>query len=503
MLDIADLIAKAGGNPWAINRSLQAGSPLQINNLAQAFHDAGRCTTAASEEFDQAKKRFDAAWNHQDGDHPINDSAEVQRVTKALGTQSLQLPMIGSHLEDIAAALAEAQKRGKTEIETLNHQLRLLDKVVVAAQTDLARGGLTENEQHALQTLIEDAKADELDDVRDALVQMRLIRGVYTSELHAGQASLVKDGYDPAAIWADDAHFGPGDPPLDTPPGTGPRIDGPASPPLLEGQNTKDQDDLDLSIPGTGIALGGDGAHGSPNILVPPDGEAPGVNGPNPLPHPPGTRPLPTGTAVGPNGEKYGFYGFVPLKGPDGQPNTHFSVPDTVVVDLAHPDKVLYTLHGISQASGVFDPNTGKMIIMGNTADGQRGLWESAPVKQNGSWGNTLQSKGTFNGELNGNRESQITALPGNKGFMVVGGAANKPIVGAVASTPEGLLNAPTQTLVGQMPDTQIPYGPTITDIRQEGGKNVVTMRVSTYGLGVGVYDPKTYTTIFTVTPGS
>lgn len=315
MLDIADLIAKAGGNPWEINRTLRSGSPLQINNLAKAFHDAGRYRAAASEEFDQAKKRFDAAWNHQDGDHPINDSAEVQRVTKGLGSQSLQLANIGADLEDIAAALAEAQKRGAAEIEALNHQLQLLDKVVVAAQKDLEDAALDEKSRRALLNLIDDAKADEADDVRDALVQMRLIRGVYTSALHAAQANLVKDGYDPAGIWANDAHFGPGGSPLDAG-GGGPKIDGPATRPLLEGLNTKNQDDLDLSIPGTGIALGGDGAPGSPNILIPPDGGAPGVNGPNPIPHPDGTRPLPTGTAVGPNGEHYGFYAFVPLKPP-------------------------------------------------------------------------------------------------------------------------------------------------------------------------------------------
>lgn len=176
MLDIAELIAEAGGNPWEINRTLRAGSPLQINNLAQAFHDAGRCTAAASEEFDQAKKRFDAAWNHQDGDHPINDSAEVQRVTKGLGSQCLQLAKIGADLEGVAAGLAEAQKQGAAEIEALDRQLQLLDKVVVAAQQDLADPTLDEKSRRALLTLIEDAKADEADDVRDALVQMRLIQ---------------------------------------------------------------------------------------------------------------------------------------------------------------------------------------------------------------------------------------------------------------------------------------------------------------------------------------
>ncbi|WP_422121010.1 hypothetical protein, partial [Mycobacterium persicum] len=40
-VSIALLIAEAGGDPWAINRSLQAGRPAQISDLAKAFHDAG------------------------------------------------------------------------------------------------------------------------------------------------------------------------------------------------------------------------------------------------------------------------------------------------------------------------------------------------------------------------------------------------------------------------------------------------------------------------------
>lgn len=35
-LSIPALIGAAGGDPWAINQSPQAGSPLQISNLAEA-----------------------------------------------------------------------------------------------------------------------------------------------------------------------------------------------------------------------------------------------------------------------------------------------------------------------------------------------------------------------------------------------------------------------------------------------------------------------------------
>jgi hypothetical protein len=129
-ISIPALIAEAGGDPWAINRSLQAGRPAQIANLAEAFHAAGRCTAEANTSFAQARQRFDAAWNHENGDHPINDSAEVQRATKTLGAQSLQIPKIGVDLENIAAALAEAQKTAAGQIAMLEGQLQQLDDFI-------------------------------------------------------------------------------------------------------------------------------------------------------------------------------------------------------------------------------------------------------------------------------------------------------------------------------------------------------------------------------------
>jgi hypothetical protein len=157
-LDIAELIAKAGGSPWEINRTLRAGSPWQIDNLANTFHDAGRCT-AFRRRIRPGQEAFDAAWNHQDGDHPINDSAEVQWVTKGLGSEFLQLAKIDADLEDIAAALAEAQKQGATESEALNYQLQVLDEVAVAAQKGLEDSTPDEKSRQALWNLIEDAKA--------------------------------------------------------------------------------------------------------------------------------------------------------------------------------------------------------------------------------------------------------------------------------------------------------------------------------------------------------
>lgn len=275
-LSEAELIASAGGDPWAINQSLQAGSPFQIDRLAQAFHNAGRCTAAASEEFAQARKRFEAAWTHEEGPHPINESEEVQQVTKALGYQSEKLPKIGLDLENVATALAAAQRAGADEIAALDRQLHVLDVLIGAAKKDLTLA-LPANEREKLEKLINDAHADAVDDVRDALKQMLMIRGLYTDVLDTSRGTLAGDGYDPSLIWGVDGH----QPQRPAPHGAGPSIDGPATPPKMEGQNTGDQDDLDVSIPGTGIALGGDGKHGFPHIHVP------GVyDGKNPLPVP-------------------------------------------------------------------------------------------------------------------------------------------------------------------------------------------------------------------------
>ncbi|WP_322860849.1 alpha/beta hydrolase [Mycobacterium europaeum] len=204
-LSEAELIAGAGGDPWAVNDSLQAGSPYEISRLAGAFHDAGRCTEEAEHAFQFARSRFDAAWNHQNGDHPINDSAEVQRVVKSLGAQSLQLPKIGADLENIAAALAEAQKAGSQVIAALERQLQLLDKLIGAAKKDLDDPTLDAHSRSQLQSLINDAKADAVDETRDALNQVNSIRNGYSATLESALGNLRTDGFAPEDLEQADA----------------------------------------------------------------------------------------------------------------------------------------------------------------------------------------------------------------------------------------------------------------------------------------------------------
>lgn len=54
-------------------------------------------------------------------------AASRRRTAQALGAQSEQLPRIGAHLEEVAAALAEAQKGGNATIATLEISLHELD----------------------------------------------------------------------------------------------------------------------------------------------------------------------------------------------------------------------------------------------------------------------------------------------------------------------------------------------------------------------------------------
>lgn len=72
-ISIPFLVAEAGGDPWSLNAGLQAGRPARISDLARAFRAAGTSTSEAAAAFEAARRRFDAAWNHRNGEHPIND----------------------------------------------------------------------------------------------------------------------------------------------------------------------------------------------------------------------------------------------------------------------------------------------------------------------------------------------------------------------------------------------------------------------------------------------
>lgn len=208
-LSIPALIAGAGGDPWEVNRTLQAGQPLQISNLAKAFQAAGRSSAEADATFEQARQRFDAAWNHQDGDHPINDSAEVQRTVKSLGAQSVQLPKIGSDLENIAATLAEAQKTAAGQITSLEAQLQELDDLIDEAVDMEDDEGLSQADVDALEAFIATCRSDAVRDTKAALGQLQATRDNYSNTLQNALGALRSDGYDPAGIKAQEGPLSP------------------------------------------------------------------------------------------------------------------------------------------------------------------------------------------------------------------------------------------------------------------------------------------------------
>ncbi|VBA62284.1 alpha/beta hydrolase [Mycobacterium attenuatum] len=212
------LIAEAGGDPWEINNSVQVGRPAQISSLGQAFHDAGRCAAEADAAFADARRRFEAAWNRESGDHPINDSAEVQRVTQSLGAQSLRLPKIGVDVENIAAALAEAQRSAGGQISTLEAQLQQLDNEIGEALGLEKSIHLTAADLSALDALISALEERAINDTQATVGQLESIRSGYADTLEKSLVNLRTDGYEPAAIQALDAPQAPGEQPSNRPP---------------------------------------------------------------------------------------------------------------------------------------------------------------------------------------------------------------------------------------------------------------------------------------------
>lgn len=269
-----------------------------------------------------------------------------------------------------------------------------------------------------------------------------------------------------------------------------PTITGPATPPQPE-QNVYDLQNQFAD--GQGPTFGGDPREGFPRS--PASELAQG---------PPGTRPLPTGTALGPDGRRYGFFSDAPNIPPTDNETNPF-VSNGSVWDYTNPEAPVKVgdLPGIFQASGAYDPATKRMVVIGNTSarqgDLHRGMWLSAPVDAANphDWINTLQPvPGTVG--LPGDRESQLIALKGG-GYMLVGATNGGPISALTASTPQGLIGGVPQPLIEQ---AQLPtvYGPTVTGTTFDPatGLETVQLRVSTWPPNPdnpNFYDPHTWTT--------
>jgi hypothetical protein len=132
-LSVADLIARAG-DPWKITDELQAGDPAAINAQADAFHAAAGSATEVENDFASAKERFEKGWRHNGVEHPITDSAEVTRATETLHLQKSQLAKIALDLENVAAALAIAQRTCDADTASLDTFLHGTDDAIGAAK---------------------------------------------------------------------------------------------------------------------------------------------------------------------------------------------------------------------------------------------------------------------------------------------------------------------------------------------------------------------------------
>jgi hypothetical protein len=206
----------AGGDPWTINDTLQSGRPAQVAGLAQAFHNAGQSTRDADNAFAEARSRVDA-WVRDNGQHPITDSAEVQRTARALNLQAGQLPKIAVDLENIAAALAQTQGTATDHINALETRLQQLDDWIGQAddmikqdQNLLAEADdeddidALEDDIDRLEQYINDCEREAIDDTRATLQSLEQIRDQYADGLKKAKANLRTDGYDPNAIQAVD-----------------------------------------------------------------------------------------------------------------------------------------------------------------------------------------------------------------------------------------------------------------------------------------------------------
>ena len=191
-LGIPELIGAAGGDPWKINETIQAGSPGEISELATSFRTAGVCFTETDEEFLQAKKRFDEAWDRDDPAHPINDAEEVRRATQWLKLSKQQMAQVAADLQNIAATLAEAQRSGHTSIALLEGQLQRIDDLIEAElQAAIAAG-----EQLDWSEL----KRAAVDATKQSRNEMTAVRDAYGAKLDEAELEMVADGYDTDAI---------------------------------------------------------------------------------------------------------------------------------------------------------------------------------------------------------------------------------------------------------------------------------------------------------------
>jgi hypothetical protein len=204
-LDVGDLIGSAGGDPWEVDRTIQAGEPGEINELANAFLAATTCTQETSDEFSVAQDRFASAWDRQDGGaHPINDSEEVKRASESMKYNSDKMSRVAVDLANISASLAEAQRSGATSISNLNAALQHIDNQIDTEIAEAAANGESADVSELRQAAI--------DRTATALAEVRAVRDAYSDQLDDSRAQMATEGYAPDAVHGTDGRATDTDP---------------------------------------------------------------------------------------------------------------------------------------------------------------------------------------------------------------------------------------------------------------------------------------------------
>lgn len=146
-----------------------------------------------SDEFNQAKKRFESAWDREGGgDHPINDSAEVRRATSSLNLDREQLAKIAVDLQRISASLAETQQSSAASISSLEASLQQIDNAIEAAIQQSAMA-FDESDLAPLKALA-------VQEIEAALSEIGSSRDEYAGELTRAMTSMQAEGYMPDEV---------------------------------------------------------------------------------------------------------------------------------------------------------------------------------------------------------------------------------------------------------------------------------------------------------------
>lgn len=193
-----ELAAEAGGDPWRLSDEMLAGDAGAIDELADAFHQAGMHSKEASDEFEAANRQFEEAYRKNGTEHPINEAAEVQRVKTELGLHPQELSRIAVALERVAAELAVAQRNSDAEVAALEAQLHPIDDQITAAEVDAPE-------------LVTGLRRSAVEATRLAVGNLEGIRSAYVSQLEAAETAMMAAGYAPEVL--DEADGVPGNGP--------------------------------------------------------------------------------------------------------------------------------------------------------------------------------------------------------------------------------------------------------------------------------------------------